>query len=251
LRPFEGQRLNIVLVYCLGFSKVATTALSAIFITDFKFARIPSTVVGIVIIITHGLLTTTALLAIVVSIVTTYFSMTRNQDTIKHKQWNHVRNRYLQHVEFRSHDIPRSRHTPHTVHEMQTGPYFFVNEVKRLPKVEDEDSEFMHDIRTDAYAPQLSLPESESYGTIDIPRPRAASIQSRMSCSSLPRRARLHRASWSSQGFCNSTIRTPDFGSRPTSRILFRLNAEGNSCENFQRQWVWLRVSPTYDGSVL
>jgi hypothetical protein len=58
---------------------------------------------------------------------------------------------------------------------------------KRLPKIEDEDSEFMHDIKTDPYAAQLSLPDSESYETIDIPRPRAASIQSQVSYSSLPR----------------------------------------------------------------
>lgn len=233
LRPFEGQRLNIILVYCLGISKVATTALSATFITAFKLPRIPATVAGIVIIVIHGFLTIAALVAIVVGTVTTYFSMTRNQDTIKPQLWNHMHNRYLQHVELRSHDTSRPRHSgTRSPHEMQTGPYFFVNEVKRLPKVEDEDSEFMHDIKTDPYVPQLSPPSSESHVTIDIPQPRTASIQSQMSHSSLPRRARLHRASWSSQDFRNSTIRTPDLGSRPTSRILIRLNVEANSCDN-------------------
>lgn len=232
LRPLEGQKLNIILAYCLGFSKIATMALSAAFITEFESPRIPATVIGIVIMAIHGLLTVIHLATIVVGILTTYFSMTRSQNMIRPKQWNHMRNRYLQHVDSRSHDVPRPHNARSpSVHELQARPYFFVNEVKRLPKVEDEDSEFMHEIKTDTYAPQLSLPESESYGAVDIPRPRAASIQSQMTYSSLPRRARPHRASWSSQDFPNSTIRTPDLGNRPTSRILHRLNAEAVSCE--------------------
>ncbi|KAF2629662.1 TRP-domain-containing protein [Macroventuria anomochaeta] len=237
LRPFEGQRLNVVVVYSLGFSKVVTVALSATFMTRFDLPRIPATVVGIIIIVIHGFLTIAVLVAVIIGAITSYMSITRNQNTIRPKQWNHMRTRYLQHVESRSHDIPRPRHTrARSEHELQSGPYFYVNEVKRLPKVEDEDYVFMHEIKTDPYAPQLSLPESHLYDTIDLPLPRTASIQSQMSLSSLPRRARLHRASWSSQDFCTSTIRTPDFDSRPTSRILHRLNTGTDSCDDLQQQ---------------
>lgn len=95
LRPLEAQRLNIVFVCCLGFSKVASAALSVMFVTDYKFARIPATVVDSVIIVIHGLLTINALVAAIVGTVTTCFSLTRNHDTIKPKQWKHMRNRYI------------------------------------------------------------------------------------------------------------------------------------------------------------
>jgi hypothetical protein len=51
LRPFEGQHLNVVVVYLLGFSNVATNTLSVTFNARFNLARITAAVIGIVIII--------------------------------------------------------------------------------------------------------------------------------------------------------------------------------------------------------
>ncbi|KAF1929355.1 uncharacterized protein M421DRAFT_4502 [Didymella exigua CBS 183.55] len=55
------------------------------------------------------LLKIVVLASILVGTVTSYLSMTRNQDTIRPKQWNTMCNRCLQHTEFKSHEISYPR----------------------------------------------------------------------------------------------------------------------------------------------
>ena len=55
LKPFEGSRLNALMVYILGFSKVAVLALSAAFDARFSLPRIITTVIGVVIIVIQGI----------------------------------------------------------------------------------------------------------------------------------------------------------------------------------------------------
>lgn len=203
MRPFEGQRLNIIVVYLLGFSKVATVALSAAFDTRFNLPRIPTTVVGIVIIVIQGVLTIIVMIAIVVGAISTYFSVTRNREEIKPKKWIPIREKYFRHMDRKVLDVPPPPPPPPPMPEEPKEPYFSVTSVKRMAKVEDEDPEFVAEITGDPTASQSSLTagQREVMGDRASTRSRAPSIGSQMSYSSLPYGARVHRASWSSRDF--------------------------------------------------
>ncbi|KAF2036068.1 TRP-domain-containing protein [Setomelanomma holmii] len=228
LRPFEGQRLNVVLVYLLGFSKMATIALSAAFDTHYNLPRIPATVVGIVIIVIQGLLTIVVLLIVAIGAITTFYSDTRNREVIRPRRWMLSRQRYFERINRQAPDIPQPRSVKvKPVQEVQKGPYFSVNQVRRLPKVEDEDIEFLEEIHHGSTR-RLS-DSSQTQGEDDerpVQRNRSASNQSVASYSALPRAARFHRPSWTSRDFVdarkagrvramsNTSVPTPDGGNR-------------------------------------
>ncbi|KAL1792950.1 hypothetical protein ACET3X_009457 [Alternaria dauci] len=147
LRPFEGQRLNVVAVYLLGFSKVATTALSAAFDTRFGIARIPTTVIGMVIIVIQGLLTIAVMVLILVGFVSSYMSIMRNREEANSSCLTPTREKYFAHMDFAVQDIPRPRAVSiHSAPEVPTTPCFKVKQVRRVAKLEDEDDEFMREI---------------------------------------------------------------------------------------------------------
>jgi hypothetical protein len=204
LKPFEGQRLNALLVYCLGFSKVTTVALSAAFDNRFNLARIPCTVIGIVIIVIQGILTILLLVAIILGACTSWMSVMRNREDFRPRKWAGIRVKYFKHLDAPEKDTLPSPE-PINAPVRPEGPYFNVNSFRRMPKVEDEDAEFMQSIRGDPRGSQISL---KTFPTIneaaDAPptrASRAASIYSNMSSTNLPWGARVHRASWSSRDF--------------------------------------------------
>ena len=209
LHPFEGQRLNVILVYLLGVSKLATTGLSAAFDTRFGLPRIPATVVGIIIILIQGVLTLIVLVAIFIGAITSYMSLTRNREEIRPRRWLATRQKYFERMDASVHDIPRPRPIRmDPVQEVDKGPYFSVNLVKRIPK--NEDVYFMPDLLHDPSASNLLLSEENGYradGRV-LQRDRSASLQSQMSHSTLPRAARLHRPNWTPQVFAEA----PDTG---------------------------------------
>jgi hypothetical protein len=209
IRPFEGQRLNTIAVYLLGFSKVATTALSIAFDTRFDIARIPATVVGIVIIVIQGLLTVVLMVLISLGAISSYFSVMRNRDERRPRRWDPIRNKYYEHLDFAMRDVPRPRPRPVLVQsmlELPKVPYFEVKEVRRVAKVEDEDIEFMLEVNSDPSTSELLLPDLDITETATRPpqRNRTGSLQSQASYSTLPRAARLHRPSWSTQDYGDS-----------------------------------------------
>lgn len=233
IRPFEGQRLNVVMVYLLGFSKVATVALSAAFDVTFNLGRIVTTAIGIVIIVIQGLLTIALMVCIVLSAITSYFSIMRYREEIKPKGWNKYRERYFKHLNQRVKDRPATPPPvlPTPPPEEPKGPYFSINSVRRAPKIEDEDAEFQADILRD---PRESMDPAMSRSSMhlndvsrssmnlnDISRTslsheeknyaqpegsrtrdsRTMSMSSRRSMSGLPYAARVHRGSWSTRDF--------------------------------------------------
>ncbi|OCK89298.1 TRP-domain-containing protein [Cenococcum geophilum 1.58] len=204
MRPFEGQRLNAIVVYLLGFSKVATLALSAAFDIRFNLPRISTTVIGIVIIVIQGILTIVLLIAIVLGAISSYMSVMRNRDEFKPKRWIPLREKYFKHLDQAEKDVPLPLPPPPPVPEEPKGPYFNVNSIRRMPKIEDEDPEFVAEIGGDANASQISLGMMGKHdGLPDVPTraSRAGSIRSQISYTSLPYGARVHRASWSSREF--------------------------------------------------
>ncbi|ODH52734.1 hypothetical protein GX48_01223 [Paracoccidioides brasiliensis] len=78
LRPFETTRINILMVYLLGFSKVITVALSSLFYPHFNLERSTTTIIGFAIIITQGLLTSCLLIYIFLGVISSFISITRH-----------------------------------------------------------------------------------------------------------------------------------------------------------------------------
>ncbi|KAL8763175.1 MAG: hypothetical protein Q9184_000978 [Pyrenodesmia sp. 2 TL-2023] len=191
LRPFEGARLNALMVYLLGFSKVGTLALSAAFDTRFNLARINTTVIGVVIIVIQGILAIFTLIAIVFGAISSYMSVTRDREVFRPRTWEPYRERYFAHLEKTAPDVPPVR--PSTP-EQPKEPYFRVASVRREPKIEDDDPDNINpgSSRT-SIAPGPAL--GSRVGS------RAASRGNSMwspavSSTNLPYGARAHRTSW-------------------------------------------------------
>jgi len=211
-RPFEGRRLNLLVVYCLGFSKVTSVALSAAFDVQFNLERIPTTVIGIVIIVIQGILTIISLIAIIVGAFSSYMSVSRNREDFRPRKWAGLREKYFNHLDRVVNDVPREKPAPPPAPEEPKEPYFEMRSVRRLAKIEDEDQEFASEMRPqDPAASYLSLDErppmpaavnSDERSATATPnrRSRAASVYS-TSQTNLPYGARPHRPSWSTREF--------------------------------------------------
>ncbi|KAG8629144.1 hypothetical protein KVT40_003009 [Elsinoe batatas] len=214
-RPFEGQRLNILVVYLLGFSKVASVALSAAFDVTFNLPRILTTVIGIIIIVIQGLLTIVTLIAILVGAASSWMSIRRDVPTeqFKPKKWRSFRERYFAHMDRTAKELPRPRKQkpvdPLKTPELPNGPYFNVGSVRRMNKIEDDDQDFATEMRLDPSASYLSLdsrnfsptPSRNFSPMSDIGPSGPARVPSMASSahirSNLPFGARAHRPSWS------------------------------------------------------
>lgn len=196
LRPFEGARLNALMVYLLGFSKVATVALSAAFDERFNLARITTTVIGVVIIVIQGILTIILMIAIVIGVISSYMSLTRNHENFRPRKWENIRQRYFAHLEKSAPDIPPPPPPPP---EEPKGPYFNVMSVRRQTKIEDEDEDFIGSVH-DPLGSRTSIA-----GTATAPHTarasRANSVRSQLNSShtNVPFGARVHRTSWSTR----------------------------------------------------
>lgn len=214
-RPFEATRLNLLVVYCLGFSKVTTVALSAAFDVNFNLARITTTAIGIVIIVIQGILTIITLIAIVVGAISSYMSMTRNRDEFRPRRLTGIREKYFQHIDQAATDQTPPP-PPVVVPEEPKDPYFNVNSIRRVAKIEDEDPDFVAELAMQpdqdpsaSYAALSQRSKTPAVDTFDanstdapaLSRARATSRASMRSYTNLPFGARPHRPSWTSRDF--------------------------------------------------
>lgn len=197
MRPFEGARLNALMVYLLGFSKVATVALSAAFDARFNLQRITTTAIGIVIIVIQGVLAILLMIAIVIGAISSYMSLTRNHEDFKPQRWEKIRQRYFAHLEKTAPDVPPPPPPPPPPPEEPKGPYFSVTSVRREPKIEDEDEDYIGSVH-DPLGSRVSVTRP-----VTARASRANSVRSQLDSShtNAPFRARAHRASWSSRDF--------------------------------------------------
>lgn len=188
MNPFEGQRNTALAVYMLSITKVASVGLSISFLPEINLARIPATVIGFIIVVIQGFLMIGVLILIVLSAISSYMSLTRNREEFRPRKWEGLRIKYFQHLERKASDRPP---TPPPVPEEPRDPYFSVNSVRRAPKIEDEDDDFVGEIPSAVESQQSSGKHS-----------RANSMRSSFSgYGNLPYGARPHRASWSSRDF--------------------------------------------------
>ena len=79
-RRLPTTRNTVLAVYLLGISKVATAGLSIAFLPDYHVARIPTTALGIIIIVIQGLLVIAVMILIVLGAFSSYMSLTRNRE---------------------------------------------------------------------------------------------------------------------------------------------------------------------------
>ncbi|KAL8716154.1 MAG: hypothetical protein Q9220_000059 [cf. Caloplaca sp. 1 TL-2023] len=194
LRPFEGARLNALMVYLLGFSKVATLALSAAFDVRFNLARINTTVIGVVVIVIQGILAIFTLVAIVFGAISSYMSLTRNHEAFRPRKWEPYRQRYFAHLEKAAPDVAPV-HQPPATPEPPKEPYFRVGSVRREPKIEDNDPDIV-----DPASSRASIAPSAAVGS-RLGSRRNSLRTATMSSGNLPYGARSHRTSWSTRDF--------------------------------------------------
>lgn len=246
-RPFEGRRLNLLVVYLLGFSKVATVALSSAFVTSFNLARITTTIIGIVIIVIQGVLTIVTMIAVFVGAISSYLSLMRNREEFRPKQWMGLREKYFHRIDRAATDLAPP---PPPIPEEPKGPYFNVSSVRRVAKIEDEDPDFVAEMAMEDTDPSNSYvsvnqrsttPGPDTFdqsedSSVPLRRNRAASRASRasrasvrsMSYTSLPYGARAHRPSWSARDFADWSA---DTASAPLSKDRAVVTDEEASAE--------------------
>lgn len=227
LRPFEGRRNTALGVWMLGTSKILTTGLSVAFLPTMRANRILTTVIGMVIIVIQGLLVIALLVLVVSGAISSYVSLTRNQEEFSPEALGSTRAQYFEHLQAAAADthFPREQEEWHdklqeTEKDMPPlQPSFTVISVRRVSKIEDEDTfEALEASLDGALGSDLNRPSRPTRLS------RTNSVSSRMSTHSLPRAARPHRASWSSR----------DFGEwdaialqRADSRLVKRLSGYG------------------------
>jgi len=218
INPFEGARNTAVAVYMLGLSKVATAGLSIAFLPEYKVARIPTTVIGVVIIVIQGVLVVGLLVLMALGIISSYMSLTRNSEQFKPHSLESVRTKYFDVIELKATDLPPP---PPPAPEEPKEPYFTVNAVRRAPKIEDEDNDLVPDIAPQGAPSQAPIVNRGS---------RANSASSRHSAyGNVPFGARVHRASWSSRDFQSLHDDRADFQVRPQSRLASSHNTANTS----------------------
>ena len=215
INPFEGARNTALAVYMLGLSKVATAGLSIAFLPQFNVARIPTTVIGVVIIVIQGFLVIGLLILIVLDAISSYMSVTRNREQFRPRGWENVRIKYFKTMEEKAADLPPP---PPSAPEAPKEPYFSVVTVRRAPKIEDEDEDLVPDITHPGAQSQLSLANRAS---------RTNSIGSVYG--NVPFGARVHRASWSSREVHSWNEEPSDSPLSPPSRLTSGHNTANNS----------------------
>jgi len=191
INPFEGSRNTALAVYMLGISKVATAGLSIAFLDEFNLARIPTTVIGVIIIVIQGFLIIGLLILIVLGAISSYMSVMRNREEFKPRRLRGIQTKYIAHIEQKATDLPPP---PPPEPEEPKEPYFSVNAVRRAPKIEDED--VVPDM-----APEMN-PAASQFSLGSVGR-AARSRTNTMKSGNVPYGARVHRASWSSRDFQN------------------------------------------------
>ncbi|KAK1580346.1 uncharacterized protein LY79DRAFT_310903 [Colletotrichum navitas] len=195
LNPLEGQRNTSLAIWMLGITKVVTAGFSIAFLPEFAIGRILSTVFGIIIIVVQGFLVVAVLVLVVLSVISSWMSLYRNREEFPEKL-DARRISYYEHIQSRAADLP-PKPTPQEPQEPPQ-PYFSVNSVRRARKIEDDDDE--EDEIGDIILPHNTPAVQFAPGT-NTRRSRTNSVSSRYSVTSLPRRARPHRTSWSSADF--------------------------------------------------
>ncbi|KAK8103157.1 hypothetical protein PG984_016303 [Apiospora sp. TS-2023a] len=231
VNPYEGQRNTSVAVWILGLVKIATTGLSIAFLPELALNRMVATAVGVIIIVIQALLVIAVMILVILGGISSWMSLYRNREYFSSERLEGTRIKYYEHIAKRALDekapLPFEKKKSKkslskakaadadeekAIPKAPSEPYFSVRSVRRMTKIEDEDEDNLsvmesttfnnNTINSSTLNVYKSANDDATDSTIPYPPPlRRASLSSRHSASSLPRAARVHRASWSSRDF--------------------------------------------------
>lgn len=205
LQPFEGSRNSTLGVWVSSISKVITTGLSIAFLQDFHVDRTVTTVIGIIIVVVQGFAGATGIVLAVLGMFSTWMSLSRNRTEFP-EDLSSIRTKYFEHMQQRADDVyPGKKQDGFTQEPVESS--FDVRQVRRAPKIEDDD--------------EGDIERASQFPSTNGRRGRADSASSRYSMSSIPRAARVHRASWSSREFAQmqaDNLNRPELQRRAHSR---------------------------------
>lgn len=225
-RPFEGRRLNLIVVYCLGFSKVVSVALSAAFDVQFDLPRITTTIIGIAVIIVQGILAIITVIAMIVGVISSYMSISRNQEDFRPRKWHGIREKYFNHLDRVVNDLPpepkpKKEKKKKNEQPEEVKPEFEMRTITRQAKIEDQDVELPEEPRAErrdtlllSTASRARTPVNAEHidqskrlsGVGSTSRQSRASSFGSVSNSNLPYGARPHKASWSMRDFTQLNV---------------------------------------------
>ena len=203
LKPFEGSRNTTAAIWLLSISKIVTTGLSIAFLRTLDLSRVAATAIGMIILVVQCFLAAAILVLIVLGMVSTWMSLSRNREDFPEKI-DDLRVRYFEHMDDRAGTTKPKEDDVDELEELSKS-IFSVSNVKR-------------NTQNNAF-PTLEGTRSQvpSHPAHPLNRPRRTnSASSRHSVNSLPRSGRTHRASWSSKDFAEWDA---DMNRGDTSRI--------------------------------
>jgi hypothetical protein len=209
LSPFEGNRNTVASVWLLSVAKIITCGLTIALLPEFNVRRIYVTIIGIIIVVVQAFTTLAVLVLTGLGMISTWMSLSRNREKFP-RALDNARITYFEHIDGKAKDLPKSQ-LPEPKPERDITGTFHVKDVRRTSRI-DDDMEMTEFPRLE---PLHNIPEDNITTDGITNRPsRANSASSRYSTSSLPRAARVHRASWSSRDFAGWDAET----NRPSSR---------------------------------
>ncbi|KAH8884297.1 TRP-domain-containing protein [Thozetella sp. PMI_491] len=242
LDPWEGSRNTALAVYLLSFSKILTTGLSISFLQAVNIDRASAVVIGIVIIAIQGLLVVALLILAALSMISTWLSMTRNQEEFEPDWLDSIRIKYFTVMEKKALDTwqPKPKEDKKgkgkaTEEEdesdrpgMVRSTSFSVKTVRRTSNIADEEKDVVDELGM-LHNPSVTFDTNLIHGPTRSKR--ASSVSSRHSASSLRKSAgRPHRTSWSSKDFAQWDALQAD---RSDSSLAQRLSsANGSAASN-------------------
>lgn len=154
-RPYESSRNTMLGVWILGGGRILVAALCIGLLPQIGISRIGATVIGFAIIVVQVLMLAVVLVLVATSAVSTWLSLTRNQDDFYSEMFFSVRKRYLETLLASATGAPApltrrqekkqaktNRRADREAEKLAASlpppaPYFSVFDVRRTPKIED------------------------------------------------------------------------------------------------------------------
>lgn len=154
-RPFESTRNTALGVWVLGVGRVVVAALCIGLLPQTGLSRIGATVIGFVIIVVQVLMLAVVVVLVAMSMVSTWLSLTRNQDDFYSEMFFSLRKRYLETLLANATGAPppptrrqqRKQEKATRLADLEAEriaaslprpePSFSVMDVRRTPKIED------------------------------------------------------------------------------------------------------------------
>ncbi|KAL1894380.1 hypothetical protein Sste5346_005880 [Sporothrix stenoceras] len=154
-QPFESSRNAVLSVWILGVGRILVAALCIGLLPQIGISRIGATVIGFAIIVVQVLMLAVVLVLVAISAVSTWLSLTRNQDDFYSEMFFSVRKRYLETLLASATGAPApltrrqekkqakaNRRADREAEKLAASmtppaPSFSVFDVRRAPKIED------------------------------------------------------------------------------------------------------------------